>query len=74
MVFLSGYLIINKERKEIKYYLSKFGSDRLSRVLRQSIIGAGRFHCRVRDGIVCCTSAIATKPTQVTQSSQLLYV
>lgn len=44
--------------------MSRFGSDRLSRDLSQSIIGAVRFHCRVRDGIECITHAITTKSTQ----------
>ena len=36
------------------------GSDRLSRVLRQSIIGAKGFHIRVRNGIEWATFAITT--------------
>ena len=36
------------------------GDDRLSRVLRQSIIGARGFNGRVRDGIGWDTSAIIT--------------
>ena len=37
------------------------GGDRLSRALRRSIMGAGGFHVRVRDGIGCCHSAMATR-------------
>jgi hypothetical protein len=33
--------------------LGRPGSDRLSRVLRRSTMGAGGFHGRVRDGIGC---------------------
>lgn len=48
-------------------YLSAFcrpGSDLLSRVLRQSTIGAGGFHGRVRDGIGCWPPAGATRPAK----------
>ena len=44
--------------------LNKFyrpGSDLLSRVLRQSTIGAGAFNGRVRHGIGCFHSAITTR-------------
>ena len=37
------------------------GSDLLSRVLRQSTIGAKDFHGRVRDGIGCGLLAMATR-------------
>ena len=37
------------------------GDDLLSHVLRRSTIGAGAFHGRVRDGIGCSHSAIATR-------------
>ena len=37
------------------------GGDRLSRVLGRSIIGAGGFHGRVRDGIGCGLPAMATR-------------
>ncbi len=40
------------------------GGDRLSRVLRRSIIGAGGFHGRVRDGIGCGLPAMATRPSE----------
>ena len=37
------------------------GGDRLFRILRCSIIGAGAFHGRVRDGIGWKSPAIATR-------------
>ena len=40
---------------------SRPGSDLLSRALRQSTIGAGAFHGRVRNGIGCSRSAITTR-------------
>ncbi len=52
----------SKEDK-VAMVMSRFGSDRLSHVLRHSIIGAEGFHSRVRDGIVCITLAITTKST-----------
>ena len=39
----------------------RFGEDLLSRRLSDSIMGAERFHGRVRDGFVCVTLAIPTK-------------
>ncbi len=46
--------------------LSRPGSDLLSRVLRQSTIGAGAFHGRVRNGIGCSRSAITTRSAKNT--------
>ena len=40
------------------------GGDRLSRVLGRSIIGAGVFHGRVRDGIGCRHPAKATRSSK----------
>ena len=40
---------------------SRPGSDRLSRVLRRSTIGAGAFHGRVRNGNGCSRPAITTR-------------
>lgn len=37
------------------------GDDLLFRALRHSTIGAGAFHCRVRDGIGWFHTAIATR-------------
>ena len=42
------------------------GGDRLSRILGCSIMGAGGFHVRVRDGIGCWPAAMATRPSQPT--------
>ena len=42
-------------------YVGRPGGDRLSHVLRRSIIGAGEFHGRVRDGIGCRLPAMATR-------------
>lgn len=40
---------------------SRPGSDRLSRVLRRSTIGAGAFHGRVRNGNGCSRPAMTTR-------------
>ena len=42
------------------------GGDRLSRALRHSIIGAGGFHVRVRDGIGWGPAAMATRLSEPT--------
>ena len=47
------------------------GGDLLFRALRQSTIGAGSFHDRVRNGIGCRPPAIATRPAK-SRSSCLL--
>lgn len=45
---------LNKEqRRRIVNDVSRLGGDRLSHVLRRSIIGAEDFHGGVRDGIRC---------------------
>jgi len=43
------------------------GGDRLSRTLGCSIMGAGGFHVRVRDGIGCGPSAMATRSSEPPQ-------
>ena len=48
------------------------GSDLLSRVLRQSTIGAGTFHGRVRNGIGCSRSAITTRSAKGTETNKKL--
>jgi hypothetical protein len=53
-----------EERHHLKQVFCKLGSVLLSRALRRSIIGATRFHGRVRDGIECLPCAITTKPTK----------
>ena len=46
-------------------YVGRPGGDRLSHVLRHSIIGAGVFHGRVRDGIGCRLPAMATRSSNI---------
>ena len=43
-------------------FLTRFGGDLLSHVLRRSTIGATVLNDRVRDGIGCFTRAMTTKP------------
>ena len=43
-------------------FLSRFGGDLLSHVLRRSTIGATALNCRVRDGIGCFARAMTTNP------------
>ena len=43
-------------------FLSRFGGDLLSHVLRRSTIGATALNFRVRDGIGCLACAVTTKP------------
>ncbi len=52
--------------------LGRPGSDLLSRVLRQSTIGAGAFHGRVRNGIGCSRSAITTRSAKNTKFEKLV--
>ena len=47
--------------EKIYVAFSRPGSDRLSRVLRRSTIGAGAFHGRVRNGNGCSRPAITTR-------------
>ena len=42
-------------------FLTKFGGDLLSHVLRRSTIGAAVLNGRARDGIECFTRAMTTK-------------
>ncbi len=49
--------------REIRFvFLSRFGGDLLSHVLRRSTIGAAALNGRVRDGIGCFARAMTTKP------------
>ena len=50
---------LRRTRNSISLVASYFPS-----CFSRSIIGAGWFHYRVRDGIVCVTPAITTKPTE----------
>ncbi len=43
-------------------FLSRFGGDLLSHVLRRSTIGATALNGRVRDGTGCFARAMTTKP------------
>ena len=45
-------------------FLTRFGGDLLSHVLRRSTIGATALNGRVRDGIVCFARAMTTKPRE----------
>ena len=62
-------VLYDKQSTELD--IRRLGSDRLSRGLSQSIIGAERFHCRVRNGIECFTFAITTKPSYIQLYSKL---
>ena len=53
-------------------YISRFGGDLLSHVLRRSTIGATALNGRVRDGIGCFACAMTTKPRNIPLSSALL--
>ena len=48
--------------REVRSFLSRFGGDLLSHVLRRSTIGATALNGRVRDGIGCLARAVTTKP------------
>ncbi len=49
------------KRRYSRVAFSRPGSDRLSRVLRRSTIGAGAFHGRVRKGNGCSHPAMTTR-------------
>ena len=49
------------------------GSDLLSRVLRQSTIGAGAFHGRVRNGTGCSHPAITTRSAKNNEYEKLVF-
>ena len=57
---MCGGLFCEEGRRE-RFAIGRPGSDRLSRVLRRSIIGAGAFHGRVRNGIGCGRPAVTTR-------------
>ena len=48
--------------REFYVFLSRFGGDLLSHVLRRSTIGATALNGRVRDGTGCFARAMTTKP------------
>lgn len=53
------------------FALSRPGSDRLSRVLRRSTIGAGAFHGRVRNGNGCGHPARTTRSAKGKRNEKL---
>ena len=55
-------LALNVIIREIRVFLSRFGGDLLSHVLRRSTIGATALNGRVRDGTGCFARAMTTKP------------
>ena len=57
--FVSAWAVFVQRRFCVA--LGRPGSDRLSRVLRRSTIGAGAFHGRVRNGNGCSRPAITTR-------------
>jgi hypothetical protein len=54
-------------------FLSRFGGDLLSHVLRRSTIGATALNFRVRDGIGCLARAMTTKPGKKHTISALFF-
>ena len=48
--------------REIRVFLTRFGGDLLSHVLRRSTIGAVALNGRVRNGAGCFAHAMTTKP------------
>jgi hypothetical protein len=61
-------------RKRDTRFLTRFGGDLLSHVLRRSTIGAAALNCRVRDGIGCFARAMTTKPRKKPSKSSCYYV
>ena len=55
-----AFCLVWRRRFDV-FAIGRPGSDRLSRVLRRSIIGAGAFHGRVRNGIGCGRPAVTTR-------------
>jgi hypothetical protein len=55
-------LVYRDRFRERGSFLSRFGGDLLSHVLRRSTIGAVALNGRVRDGIGCFAHAVTTKP------------
>ena len=55
-----------------KMFLTRFGSDLLSHVLRRSTIGAVALNGRVRNGAGCFAHAMTTKPRKEHHPSQAL--
>ena len=53
-------------------FLTRFGGDLLSHVLRRSTIGATALNGRVRNGSGCFARAMTTKPRKERDTSMLL--
>jgi hypothetical protein len=53
-------------------FITRFGGDLLSHVLRRSTIGVLALNFRVRDGIGCLTDAMTTKPRNEREHQSLL--
>ena len=58
----SGRFVLIDRIRDTLMLFTRFGGDLLSHVLRRSTIGATVLNGRVRDGIVCFTCAMTTKP------------
>ena len=52
----------HRYERDLCVFLSRFGGDLLSRVLRRSTIGATALNGRVREGTGCFARAMTTKP------------
>jgi hypothetical protein len=55
------FVVVVKKGLDGQLAICRPGGDRLSRVLRRSIMGAGAFHGRVRNGIGCGRPARTTR-------------
>ena len=62
LFFSRGILFRDFETVWRGLFLSRFGGDLLSHVLRRSTIGATALNGRVRDGTGCFARAMTTKP------------
>ena len=61
-------------REILDVFLTRFGGDLLSHVLRRSTIGAAALNGRVRDGIGCFARAMTTKPRKEHINPSLLLI
>ena len=64
---LVGIVIVLRDRF---LFLSRFGGDLLSHILRCSTIGAAALNGRVREGIGCFARAMTTKPRKKQSKSE----
>ena len=58
----NGWMLVSVRERYFCVFLSRFGGDLLSHVLRRSTIGATALNGRVRDGTGCFARAMTTKP------------